>query len=144
MRRFASSYPNIDFAKQAVSQLPWGHLIRLMQMIESDATEENGLTIQGKAHERAIENGLIAHIRDFLLELGQGFAFVGSQVPLTFDDQEFFIDLLFYHLNLRSFIVVELKAKNLANARVLNIFYLWLFRLVTTILGSISQGDFSN
>jgi predicted nuclease of restriction endonuclease-like (RecB) superfamily len=69
------------------------------------------LTIQGKAHERAIENGLIAHIRDFLLELGQGFSFVGSQVPLTFDDQEFFVDLLFYHLNLRSFIVVELKAK---------------------------------
>ncbi len=38
------------------------------------------------------------------------FAFVGSQVPLTFDDQEFFIDLLFYHLNLRAFVVVELKA----------------------------------
>ena len=69
------------------------------------------LTIQGKAHERAIESGLITHIRDFLLELGQGFAFVGSQVPLTFDDQEFFVDLLFYHLNLRAFIVVEIKAK---------------------------------
>lgn len=68
------------------------------------------LTIQGKAHERAIEEGLIAHMRDFLLELGQGFAFVGSQVPLTIDDQEFFIDLLFYHLNLRAFVVCELKA----------------------------------
>lgn len=45
------------------------------------------LTIQGKAHERSIENALITHIRDFLIELGQGFAFVGSQVPLTFDDQ---------------------------------------------------------
>ena len=68
------------------------------------------LTIQGKAHERAIEEGLIAHMRDFLLELGQGFAFVGSQVPLTIDDQEFFVDLLFYHLNLRAFVVCELKA----------------------------------
>ena len=68
------------------------------------------LTIQGKAHERAIEDALVTHIRDFLIELGQGFAFVGSQVPLTFDDQEFFIDLLFYHLQLRAFVVIELKA----------------------------------
>ena len=68
------------------------------------------LTIQGKAHERAIEGALVTHIRDFLIELGQGFAFVGSQVPLTFDDQEFFVDLLFYHLHLRAFVVIELKA----------------------------------
>lgn len=68
------------------------------------------LTIQGKAHERAIEDALVTHIRDFLIELGQGFAFVGSQVPLTFDDQEFFVDLLFYHLHLRAFVVIELKA----------------------------------
>ena len=68
------------------------------------------LTIQDKAYEREIEAGLIIHIRDFLLELGQGFAFVGSQVPLVFDDQEFFIDLLFYHLNLRCYVVCELKA----------------------------------
>lgn len=68
------------------------------------------LTIYGKAHERAVEHGLINHIKDFLMELGQGFAFVGSQVPLTFDDQEFFIDLLFYHLNLRAFVVVEIKS----------------------------------
>lgn len=68
------------------------------------------LTIQGKAKEKAIEDGLVTHIRNFLLELGQGFAFVGSQVPLTFDEQEFFIDLLFYHLDLRCFVVIELKA----------------------------------
>ena len=46
----------------------------------------------------------------WVIELGQGFAFVGSQVPLAFDDQEFFIDLLFYHLHLRAFVVIELKA----------------------------------
>lgn len=68
------------------------------------------LTITDKAHEREIENALVTHVRDFLIELGQGFAFVGSQVPLTFDDQEFFIDLLFYHLHLRAFVVVELKS----------------------------------
>lgn len=68
------------------------------------------LTISDEAHERDIENALITHVRDFLIELGQGFAFVGSQVPLIVGDQEFFIDLLFYHLNLRCFVVVELKA----------------------------------
>ncbi|HTM64237.1 MAG TPA: PDDEXK nuclease domain-containing protein [Gammaproteobacteria bacterium] len=68
------------------------------------------LTVHGDAHEREIENAPVTHVRDFLLELGQGFAFVGSQVPLTFDDQEFFIDLLFYHLHLRCFVVIELKA----------------------------------
>ena len=170
MRQFAKICPDLSIATQAVSQLPWGHITRLIQMvksaearqwyaqeaikngwsrsifeiqIESELYERQGihskkisnfnehlsptqselanailkdpynfdfLTIQGKAHERTIEDALVTHVRDFLLELGQGFAFVGSQVPLTFDDQEFFIDLLFYHLNLRSFVVVELKA----------------------------------
>ncbi len=82
----------------------------LAHQLLKDPYKFDFLTIQGEAHERAIEDALITHIRDFLLELGQGFAFVGSQVPLTFDDQEFFIDLLFYHLELRSFVVIELKA----------------------------------
>ncbi|MFT3742415.1 MAG: PDDEXK nuclease domain-containing protein [Gammaproteobacteria bacterium] len=82
----------------------------LANQILKDPYHFDFLTIEGKAHERAIENALITHIRDFLLELGQGFAFVGSQVPLAFDNQEFFLDLLFYHLNLRAFVVVELKA----------------------------------
>lgn len=70
------------------------------------------LTVTDEAHERDIENALVTHVRDFLIELGQGFAFVGSQVPLSIDDQEFFIDLLFYHLHLRCFVVIELKANN--------------------------------
>lgn len=170
MRRFAQIYPQLDFAKQPVSQLPWGHIIRLMQMqlndpardwyatkafqqgwsrpvmemqIESGLFERQAdplnktdnfqqclpaaesdlvrdllkdpykfdfLTLQEKTHERAIENALTQHIREFLLELGQGFAFVGTQVPLTFNDQEYFIDMLFYHFKLRRFVVVELKA----------------------------------
>lgn len=170
MRLFAQAYPDFEIRAQAVPQLPWGHIVRIMQMIKDGTQREwyaaqtikNGwsrsvlemqiesqlydrqaitskktsnyhehlpalqsdlaneilkdpfnfdfLTIQGKAHERAVEDALVTHIRDFLLELGQGFAFVGSQVPLTFDDQEFFVDLLFYHLNLRAFVVIELKA----------------------------------
>jgi predicted nuclease of restriction endonuclease-like (RecB) superfamily len=62
--------------------------------------------------EREIEKGLLAHMRDFLLELGQGFAFVGSQVPINVGNKEYFIDLLFWHLQLRAFIVVELKTKS--------------------------------
>ena len=48
-------------------------------------------------------------LRDLLLELGRGFSFVGSQVPLTVDDRTFYIDLLFYHFRLHRFFVFELK-----------------------------------
>ncbi|HCJ1102757.1 TPA: DUF1016 family protein [Legionella pneumophila] len=169
MKKFATLYNNLSITAQAVPQLPWEHIVRLMQMVKDESAREwyatqtikNGwsrsilemqiesglyerqaittnktsnfhkhipesqsdlaneilkdpynfdfLTIQDKAHERSVENALIIHIRDFLIELGQGFAFVGSQVPLTFDDQEFFVDLLFYHLELRAFVVIELK-----------------------------------
>ena len=60
--------------------------------------------------EREIEQALVAHMQRFLLELGTGFAFVGRQVPLEVGDQDFQIDLLFYHLKLRCYVVVELKA----------------------------------
>lgn len=60
--------------------------------------------------ERDVEDSLVEHIERFLLELGAGFAFVGRQVALEVGDQDFRIDLLFYHLKLRSFVVVELKS----------------------------------
>lgn len=60
--------------------------------------------------EREVEQALIDHIQRFLIELGSGFAFVGRQVLLEVGDQEFRLDLLFYHLKLRCFVVVELKA----------------------------------
>lgn len=69
------------------------------------------LTISKDAHEREIEKALTTHIRDFLLELGAGFSFVGTQVPLEIDGESFFIDVLFYHLKLRCFVVCEIKAK---------------------------------
>lgn len=60
--------------------------------------------------ELEIEKKLIDHIQKFLLELGQGFAFVGRQVHMEVGDQNFYIDLLFYHLKLRCYVVIELKA----------------------------------
>ncbi|MFD7153450.1 YhcG family protein [Kribbella sp. NPDC059898] len=61
-------------------------------------------------HERELEQKLVEHVGKFLLELGQGFAFIGQQVRLELDGEEFFCDLLFYHLELRCYVVVELKA----------------------------------
>jgi predicted nuclease of restriction endonuclease-like (RecB) superfamily len=60
--------------------------------------------------EKEIEKGLVDHIQRFLLELGHGFAFVGRQVHLEFSSRDFYIDLLFYHLKLRCYVVIELKA----------------------------------
>jgi len=63
-----------------------------------------------EAEEREIEGALVKHVTEFLLELGAGFAFVGRQVLLDVGGDEFFIDLLFYHLKLRCYVVIELKA----------------------------------
>jgi predicted nuclease of restriction endonuclease-like (RecB) superfamily len=59
--------------------------------------------------EHDLERALVDHVEKFLLELGQGFAFVGRQVHLEIGDQDFYADLLFYHLKLRCFVVIELK-----------------------------------
>ena len=59
--------------------------------------------------ERELEQALVDHIQRFLLEIGAGFAFVGKQVLLEVGDQDFYADLLFYHLKLRCYVVVELK-----------------------------------
>jgi len=67
------------------------------------------LSLGDEAHERDLEHGLTSHLRDFLLELGVGFAFVGSQYHLEVGDQDFYLDLLFYHLRLRCYVVLELK-----------------------------------
>ena len=59
-----------------------------------------------------LERGLMAHLQKFLLELGQGFAFVGQQVHLELGDQDYYLDLLFYHLKLRCYVAIELKARS--------------------------------
>jgi predicted nuclease of restriction endonuclease-like (RecB) superfamily len=69
------------------------------------------LTLRDDAHEREVERALVDKIRDFLLELGSGFAYIGNQYHLEVGEQDFYLDLLFYHLDLRAFIVIDLKVK---------------------------------
>jgi len=81
----------------------------LVQQTLKDPYLFDFLTLEAGFHERELETGLIAHLEKFLLELGQGFAFVGRQYNLDIGDQDFYIDLLFYHLKLRCFVVIDLK-----------------------------------
>jgi predicted nuclease of restriction endonuclease-like (RecB) superfamily len=81
----------------------------LAEQILKDPYNFDFLTVSKQAHEREIERGLLAHLRDLLLELGRGFAFVGSQVPLEVGDETFYLDLLFYHIRLHRYFVIELK-----------------------------------
>ncbi|GJG89770.1 hypothetical protein tb265_49510 [Gemmatimonadetes bacterium T265] len=67
------------------------------------------LAVAQGAHERHVEAGLIAHMREFLLELGTGFLYAGSQYRLVVGGDEFFLDLLFYHKRLRCWVVLDLK-----------------------------------
>lgn len=166
MRQFAESYPD-GIYETAVSQIPWGHNIVLMQRlerheerlwyaqqiiqngwsrnvlvmwIESELHKRKGkavnnfglalpkpqsdlaveslkdpycldfLTLSDEAKEKEIEQGLIDHLQKFLLELGQGFAFVARQYHLEIGGEDSYIDLLFYHFKLKCFVVIELKA----------------------------------
>jgi predicted nuclease of restriction endonuclease-like (RecB) superfamily len=167
MRAFADEYRERQKVKQLVSQLPWGHVVRLIQLIKDRGVRDwyieqsvrhgwsrniLALQIDGRAHERQgkavnnfkdtlppadsdlasqvfkdpylfdflgtadprrereVEQALVDHVQRFLLELGSGFAFVGRQVRLEVGDETFLLDLLFYHLKLRRYVVIELKA----------------------------------
>jgi predicted nuclease of restriction endonuclease-like (RecB) superfamily len=166
MRAFAEAYPDQQFVQQVVAQLPWGHNVRILEMvkvpekrewyirqavesgwtrnvlvhqIESDLYRRQGhavtnfqrtlpapqselaqellkdpyhfdfLTVGTEMLERDLERGLMDHLRDFILEPGKGFAFVGYQYYLEIGGQDYFIDLLFYHLHLRCYVVIDLK-----------------------------------
>ncbi len=167
MRTFAGAYPEETIAQQVAAQLPWGHIMRLLDTVPDPAARawyarqaiEHGwsravlahqidarlyarqgqaitnfghtlpppqsdlaqqalkdpytfdfLSLDADAHERDLERGLTDHIRAFLLELGVGFAYVGSQYHLEVGGQDYYLDLLFYHLKLRCYVVIELKA----------------------------------
>jgi predicted nuclease of restriction endonuclease-like (RecB) superfamily len=167
MRALAEAWPEDEFVQQPVAQLPWGHNVRLLDLVKTRderlwyarAAIEHGwsrnvlviqieaglyqrqgkaitnftktlpapqsdlaqqllkdpynfdfLTLSKDASERELETGLVAHIQKFLLELGTGFAFVGRQVPLEVAGEDYRLDLLFYHLKLRCFVVIDLKA----------------------------------
>lgn len=99
---FAARLPE-DLAKQA-------------QLILKDPYHFDFLGLGEEAHEADVERALVRHITRFLLELGAGFAFVGRQVRLEVGGDEFFVDLLFYHVKLKCYVVVELKATEFAPA----------------------------
>jgi predicted nuclease of restriction endonuclease-like (RecB) superfamily len=90
---------------------------RLLPAPESDLVRQtlkdpyifDFLTLQEPFHEREMETKLLHQLERFLLELGQVFAFVGRQYRIEVGDKDFSIDLLFYHLNLRRFVVIDLK-----------------------------------
>lgn len=83
----------------------------LAQQVIKDPYNFDFLTLGPDAQERDLERGLLERLRQFLLELGSGFAFVGSQYSLEVDGENYSIDLLFYHLKLRCFIVIDLKTQ---------------------------------
>lgn len=72
------------------------------------------LSIEKDAHERDIEKAMTAQIQKLLLELGSGFAFVGNQYNINVGGDDYFIDMLFYHLKLRCYVVIELKSEKLS------------------------------
>ncbi|MFI5625156.1 YhcG family protein [Nocardioides sp. NPDC051685] len=82
----------------------------LAREIVKDPYNFEFLGVGNEARERVIEQALVDHVTQFLVELGVGFAYVGRQVPLEVGGEDFFIDLLFYHLKLRCYVVIELKA----------------------------------
>src|SRR5260363_413552 len=141
MRKFAALYPEI--VQQPVAQLPWGHLVVLIEQdlyarqgkqahkltnfaerlpapqsdlalqLFKDPYDFRFLSVTESAAEQEIEQSMVNHLRKLLLELGTGFAYMGNQYKLTVDGQDFFLDMLFYHVRLRCYFVIELKATEL-------------------------------
>ena len=81
----------------------------LARQLLKDPYNFDFLSLGTEAHERDLERGLLEHIRRFLLGLGEGFAFMGSQYHLEVGGDDFYMDLLFYHVRLRCYVVVDLK-----------------------------------
>jgi predicted nuclease of restriction endonuclease-like (RecB) superfamily len=81
----------------------------LAQQITRDPYQFGFLSLSQRFRERELETQLVSHVKDLLLELGKGFAFIGSQVHLVVAGEDYFLDLLFYHAKLHCYIVIELK-----------------------------------
>jgi predicted nuclease of restriction endonuclease-like (RecB) superfamily len=83
----------------------------MAQQILKDPYHFDFLTLGPASKERELERGLLNHLRDLLLELGKGFAFLGSQYKIEVDERPYYIDLLFYHVHLHSYVVIDLKVR---------------------------------
>ena len=81
----------------------------LVQQAPKDPYVFDFLTLEEPFHERELETGLVRHLEKFLLELGQGFAFMGRQHRIAVAEQDYYLDLLFFHVRLRCYVVIELK-----------------------------------
>jgi predicted nuclease of restriction endonuclease-like (RecB) superfamily len=81
----------------------------LAQQLVKDPYNFEFLPLGPALLERELERSLIAHLRDLIMELGKGFSFVGSQYHLEVGAQDYYLDLLFYHLKLRCFVIIDLK-----------------------------------
>jgi predicted nuclease of restriction endonuclease-like (RecB) superfamily len=81
----------------------------LARQLLKDPYNFDFLGLGNDTREREVHRGLLRHLREFLIELGAGFAFVGSEVRLEVEGDDFYLDLLFYHLRLRCYVVIELK-----------------------------------
>lgn len=81
----------------------------LAKQIVKDLYHLDFLTIEREAKEEDLKRALVKHMRDFLLELGVGFSFVGHDYRLDVNGEEFFVDMLFYHLKLRCFVAIQLE-----------------------------------
>jgi len=90
------------------STLPEQQALMATQILK-DPYNFGFLTLEPKMQELDIEKQLTDHITKFLLELGKGFAFIGRQYPLEIGDKDYRLDLLFYHIRLRCFVVIDLK-----------------------------------
>lgn len=82
---------------------------QLAQEMIKDPYKFHFLTVGEDAHEKDVHNGLVEHVRQFLMELGQGFALYGTKYPIQVSDKRFEIDLLMYNTKLHCYVVVELK-----------------------------------
>ena len=93
MRRFAEEYADLSFVQEVLAQITWYHII----------------TFREEMNEVDMERQLVQQVTKLLLEFGTGFAFVGNQVHLEVGEEDFYLDLLFYHTKLRCYVVIELK-----------------------------------
>jgi predicted nuclease of restriction endonuclease-like (RecB) superfamily len=106
LRAFADAYPEEPIVQGVLAQITWYHHKALLDKVKG---REARLWYARQAIQHGWSRNVLEHIRKFLLELGAGFAFVGSQYHLEVSDQDFYIDLLFYHFKLRCFVVIDLK-----------------------------------
>lgn len=102
IKRFGSAITNFDKALPAPQS-------ELAQQLVKDPYILDFMTLAADAKERDLENGLIDHLKDFLLELGHGFAFIGRQYHMAIGGQDYYLDLLFYNTVLHCYVVIDLK-----------------------------------